>query len=45
MGVGMTLIVSEGKVDAIQRFIKSYGHKSWVIGEVVKGKGIARMID
>lgn len=43
MGIGMVAIVSAGKADAVLRFIKAQKHKAWVIGEVVKGKGEARV--
>jgi phosphoribosylformylglycinamidine cyclo-ligase len=43
MGVGMTLIVSAQKADAILKFIRAQKQKAWLIGEVVKGKGVVRM--
>jgi phosphoribosylformylglycinamidine cyclo-ligase len=43
MGIGMVTIVSAEKADAVLKFIKSQKHKAWVIGEVVKGKGEARV--
>ena len=43
MGIGMVAIVSAGKADAILKFIRSQKHKAWLIGEVVKGKGEARV--
>jgi phosphoribosylformylglycinamidine cyclo-ligase len=44
MGVGMTLIVSNSKLEAIRSFIASQKQKAWVIGEVVKGRGAVRLI-
>ena len=44
MGIGMVVIVSADKADAVLKFIKSQKHKAWLIGEVVKGKGEARVI-
>lgn len=44
MGIGMTLIVAKEKADAIQRFILSQKLTCWSIGEVVKGKGEARVV-
>jgi phosphoribosylformylglycinamidine cyclo-ligase len=44
MGIGMTLIVSAGKADAILRFIRSRKQPAWLIGDVVKGKGTARVV-
>ena len=44
MGIGMVAIVSPNKADAILKFIRSRKHKAWLIGEVVKGKGVARVV-
>jgi len=44
MGIGMVAIVSAEKADAILKFIRGQKHKAWLIGEVVKGKGEARVI-
>jgi len=43
MGIGMVTIVAADKAQAVLKFIRSQKHKAWVIGEVVKGKGEARM--
>jgi phosphoribosylformylglycinamidine cyclo-ligase len=43
MGIGMTIIVSDEKVDAVLGFVRAQKQKAWVIGEVVKGKGEARV--
>ena len=43
MGIGMITIVAADKAEAVLKFIKSQKHKAWVIGEVVKGKGEARV--
>ena len=43
MGIGMVSLVAADKADAVLKFIKSQQHKAWVIGEVVKGKGEARV--
>jgi phosphoribosylformylglycinamidine cyclo-ligase len=43
MGIGMVAIVSADKADAVLKFIKAQQHKAWIIGEVVKGKGVARV--
>jgi len=43
MGIGMVSIVSADKAAAVLKFIKSQKHKAWLIGEVVKGKGEARV--
>ncbi len=44
MGIGMTAIVAEEKADAVLKFIHAENHKAWVIGEVVKGRGEARVV-
>jgi hypothetical protein len=36
--------VAADKADAILNFIRSQQQKAWVIGGVVKGKGLARMV-
>ena len=44
MGIGMTLIVSREKAEAVHRFVLGQKLKCWVIGEVVKGTGEARVV-
>jgi phosphoribosylformylglycinamidine cyclo-ligase len=43
MGIGMTAIVDAARADVILRFIRASGHPAWMIGEVVRGKGEARI--
>ena len=43
MGIGMVAILAADKADAVLKFIRAQKHKAWVIGEVVKGKGEARV--
>jgi phosphoribosylformylglycinamidine cyclo-ligase len=43
MGIGMVAIVSADKANAALKFIRTQKHKAWLIGEVVKGKGEARV--
>jgi phosphoribosylformylglycinamidine cyclo-ligase len=43
MGIGMVAIVSAAKADAILKFIRAQKHQAWLIGEVTKGKGEARV--
>jgi phosphoribosylformylglycinamidine cyclo-ligase len=43
MGIGMTTIVSSDKADAVLKFIRAQKQRAWIIGEVVKGKGVARV--
>jgi phosphoribosylformylglycinamidine cyclo-ligase len=44
MGIGMVAIVSADKAGAVLKFIRAQKHKAWLIGEVVKGKGEARVV-
>jgi len=44
MGIGMIAIVSEDRADAVLKFIRAQKHRAWRVGEVVKGKGQARMV-
>jgi phosphoribosylformylglycinamidine cyclo-ligase len=44
MGIGMVAIVSAEKADAVLKFIRTQKHKAWLIGEVSKGKGEARVV-
>ena len=43
MGIGMVSIVSADKAEAVLKFINAQKHKAWIIGEIVKGKGEARV--
>ena len=44
MGIGMVVIVSADKADAVLKFIRAQTHKAWLMGEVVKGKGQAQVV-
>jgi phosphoribosylformylglycinamidine cyclo-ligase len=44
MGIGMVSIVSAAKADAVLKFIRAQKHQAWLIGEVVKGNGEARVV-
>jgi phosphoribosylformylglycinamidine cyclo-ligase len=44
MGVGMVVIVAADQADAVLRFIQGQRYPAWLIGEVVKGRGEARVI-
>ena len=44
MGIGMVAIVSKEKAEAVLKFIRTQKHKAWLIGEVVKGRGEARVV-
>ena len=43
MGIGMAAIVSPEKANDILKFIRGQKHDAWLIGEIVKGKGEARV--
>ncbi|MBI4658476.1 MAG: phosphoribosylformylglycinamidine cyclo-ligase, partial [Verrucomicrobia bacterium] len=44
MGIGMVVIVASQKAEAALGFIRSRQHRAWLIGEVVPGKGRAKII-
>ncbi|HOX56663.1 MAG TPA: phosphoribosylformylglycinamidine cyclo-ligase [Candidatus Paceibacterota bacterium] len=44
MGVGMVLLVAAGKADQIMKAIRARGRKAWLIGQVVKGRGVVRVV-
>jgi phosphoribosylaminoimidazole (AIR) synthetase len=55
MGIGMVVIVSADKADAVLKFIRAstlrsaatedgQKHKAWLIGEVMRGNGVARIV-
>ena len=44
MGIGMVAIVSPDKVAVVLKFIQAQKHDAWLIGEVIKGKGEARVV-
>jgi len=43
MGIGMVAIVAAEQAPAVLKFINARKHPAWIIGEVVKGKGEARV--
>ena len=43
MGIGMVSIVAAREAAAALKFIRSKKHDAWIIGEVVKGRGEARV--
>jgi phosphoribosylformylglycinamidine cyclo-ligase len=43
MGIGMVGIVSAAQALAVLKFIQAQKHDAWVIGEVVQGRGEARV--
>jgi phosphoribosylformylglycinamidine cyclo-ligase len=44
MGIGMVSIVAAEKANDVLKFIRAQKHKVWLIGEVVKGNGKARVV-
>ena len=43
MGVGMVVLASSDKAEAVLKMIRSQRHQAWLIGEVVKGVGKVRI--
>ncbi|HEX7652455.1 MAG TPA: phosphoribosylformylglycinamidine cyclo-ligase [Verrucomicrobiae bacterium] len=43
MGIGMVAIVAADQAAAALKFIQAQKHRAWIIGEVVKGTGEARV--
>jgi len=43
MGIGMVAIVTADKAPAVLKMIKAQKHDAWIIGDVVKGRGEARV--
>jgi phosphoribosylformylglycinamidine cyclo-ligase len=44
MGIGMVAIVEAGRAGEALNTCRKAGHDAWVIGEVARGKGVARMV-
>jgi len=44
MGIGMTVIVPGEKADAALAFIRAQKQKAWIIGEVTRGTGVAKVV-
>ena len=43
MGIGMVVVVTADKADAVLKAIRAEKHAAWMIGEVVKGRGESRV--
>jgi phosphoribosylformylglycinamidine cyclo-ligase len=43
MGIGMVAIVAPEAAEATLKFIRAQSHNAWIIGDVVKGRGEARV--
>ena len=44
MGVGMVTVVAAAQADAVLNYIRGTKHTAWIIGEVTKGTGEARVV-
>jgi len=44
MGIGMAVIVAADRAEAVLRFIRAKEHKAWMIGVVVKGNRVTRLV-
>jgi phosphoribosylformylglycinamidine cyclo-ligase len=44
MGIGMVAIVAAAQAPAVLKFIQGQKQDAWLIGEVVKGTGEARVV-
>jgi phosphoribosylformylglycinamidine cyclo-ligase len=44
MGVGMVVIVAADRAEAVLRWVRAQKQRAWIIGEVVRGKGLARVV-
>ncbi len=44
MGVGMCAIVAHDRADAILRTIVKSGYRAWMIGEIIPGTGVCRVV-
>jgi len=43
MGIGMTMIVASDRAEEVLGCVRAQGQKAWLIGEVTKGTGVARI--
>jgi phosphoribosylformylglycinamidine cyclo-ligase len=44
MGLGLTMIVAAGRAEAALRFIRARGQAAWIIGEIARGTGQAKVV-
>jgi phosphoribosylformylglycinamidine cyclo-ligase len=44
MGIGMVVIAAANRAEQIRQAIQNEKHRAWIIGEVVKGKGVVRVV-
>jgi phosphoribosylformylglycinamidine cyclo-ligase len=44
MGVGMVIIVAAGRAHEVLRWVRAQRQKAWLVGQVAKGSGVARVV-
>lgn len=44
MGIGLVALVAPDRADAVLKFVRKAGHKAWLIGEITKGSGRAKVV-
>jgi phosphoribosylformylglycinamidine cyclo-ligase len=44
MGIGMVTVVTARAAGSVVKFIRSHGHRAWIIGEVRRGTGKTRVV-
>jgi phosphoribosylformylglycinamidine cyclo-ligase len=44
MGIGMVVIVAADKADEVLRCIRAQKQQAWLVGQVAKGSGVARVV-
>jgi phosphoribosylformylglycinamidine cyclo-ligase len=44
MGIGMVVIVPADRADEVLNCIRAQKQKAWLIGQVVKGRGVVRVV-
>jgi phosphoribosylformylglycinamidine cyclo-ligase len=44
MGIGMVIFVASDAADKVLRWLKSQKQLAWIIGEVIKGQGVVRLV-
>ena len=44
MGIGMVFMVSGDQADSILKKIRQSGQKAWIVGEVVNGSGLSKVV-
>ena len=44
MGIGMVILLAADKAEEVMKSIRAQGQRAWLIGQVAKGRGIARLV-